>query len=163
MPRGRIADIRYRVIPVTDPAAGASATVRNGGQFTQVLRSAAFQVVTGAAVADRSIELSLSDGSDTYWRSAAIATQAASSTVRYSAFPGAAVNLAAGRTVLVPLDAYGQVIRPGHGLTVTAFNLQAADQISDITLSVLEMETGWVAAAMPVVPLYVAEFDPTYA
>lgn len=159
----RLADIRYRAIPVTAPGAGNEISTGPTGSHLWVVRSVVATLTTDATVADRHVVLTLGDGTTTYWLAGAGAVQAASAAQRYSAYPGADGSLTAGDTSGIPLDAYGLVVNPGHVLATETDNLQAADAYSAVALHVLEMETGWIAPAVPTVNLYIEEFDPTFA
>lgn len=157
----RLADIRYRVVPVASPAAGANLEVTSTGGFFWLLRSLVFDLTTDANVADRLAVLETTDGSNVYWRAAAGEVQAASLTHQYSAFPGADGSLTAGTVRGIPLDAFGLVIPPGHILRTDVDNIQVGDQLSAIALHVLEMESGRIAPAIATANLYIEEFDPT--
>lgn len=157
----RLADIRYRVVPVANPAVATDLEVTSTGGFFWLLRSVVFTLTTDATVADRHVALETTDGTNVYWRAAAGEVQAASLAHDYSAYPGADGSLTAGTVRGIPLDAFGQVIPPGHILRTDTANLQAGDQLSGIALHVLEMESGRIAPAVATANLYIEEFDPT--
>lgn len=132
----------YRPVTITNPAAGAEFIIQPpGGAFWRVV-GLAFRLVTDANVADRNVNLSLNDQTDTYTECRSGVDQAASLTGRYSAFPGASPGGFAITLVNIALPEGGALLQPGHRLTSRTVNIQVGDQYSLIRALVQEFPQG---------------------
>jgi hypothetical protein len=134
----------YRTVPVTQPALGANFTVTPAGEATWALVALRATLTTSAAAANRAPTLNVTDGTSTLWSVEAGATQAASLTVTYSwvteypAFPTTVV----GGVLVVPMAP--TYLAPGMALAGATALIDANDQWSGITATVLECFTGHV-------------------
>lgn len=117
-----------------NPAAGAGFFQSNDVNETRILLGVNFTLVTSAAAAARHVRVACeTGGGDIVWEVAAVATQAASTSVNYRASPGGpqqgAISTRAQLSLPVPA-----VIPPGNVLAVRVTAMQAADQLSAITV-----------------------------
>jgi hypothetical protein len=86
--RGSTYERVLRVVPIVAPAAGAELSLTVPGGSVWIPRALKATLVTSAAVATRSVNLQLSDGSTSLWHLFAGATQVAGLTVVYSFVAG---------------------------------------------------------------------------
>lgn len=159
---GRLADIRFRVVRVGDPAAGDEWSTGPDGSFTWMVMSAVWRLVTDATVANRVAGIEVTDQTTVWFRSAAGTNQAASTTTDYTAFGGAGFQAANGAIQHVPVPARGLVVPRGNLVRSVTQAIVAGDQISAVALHVIEYETGRIAPGLPIPEPYVEAFDPTF-
>ncbi|HET9247699.1 MAG TPA: hypothetical protein VFO15_17985 [Xanthobacteraceae bacterium] len=138
------APLVYRVVPVTSPAAGANFSFVTPGESTFALVALTATLVTSAAVANRAATLNVSDGTTTLWSVEAGAVQTATSTVRYSwvtEYPAFPTTIVGGALVVPMAPTY---LPPGFTIASSVALLDAGDQWSAITATVVEVLTGHV-------------------
>lgn len=125
-----------RSVQQANPAAGADVviTVPTGARW--LIQSLSAQLVTSAAVANRTPHLVVDDGANTLFNSPASAAQAAGVTVVYSACGGVQAAFADGAAVL-PIPDVSSYLQGWRIRTLTT-NLQAGDQWQNIWLNVIE-------------------------
>lgn len=121
---------RYSVLPSvlasTDPAANTehSITVPAGEQWD--LLAINFSLVTDGNAANRTVTITIDDGTTVYAKATGPVTQAASLTYNYTFGVGSALLTAvAGLNVTVPLPQLS--LMPGHRIKTVTTNLQATD------------------------------------
>lgn len=141
----------YRPVTIANPAAGAEFTIQPPGGALWRVVGLAFRLVTDVTVADRNVNLSINDQTDTYTECRSGVDQAASLTGRYSAFSGAAVGGFAITLVNIALPTGGAILQPGHRLMSRTVNIQAGDQFSLIRALVQEFPQGPVEEWLPTV------------
>lgn len=132
----------HRAISLANPAAGAEFTITGPGKGLWRVISVAFRLVTDATVAARVPILTGDDGTTVWLKTADNTSQAASLTVDYGAFAGAAAGSVAGVYTHFPLGDNGVILYPGWRLRSTTSALQAGDQYSNIGFLVEEFPNG---------------------
>jgi len=129
-----------RAIP--NPAAGAELAVRpDGGRAWRILNMI-FTFTASAVVANRNIQLNLSDGNTRTWRGTTAVVQAAASVQEYEAYPNAISGVSVSGLALLALPIDGLWMPPGYVLTTTTALIDVGDQYSGIALDLVELETG---------------------
>lgn len=139
-------------VPIAQPAAGAGFVVRPNQRGLWRVLSIAFDLTTSAVPGNRVVSGAVSDGTSTWQRVTATATQAASLTVHYSGFRGTLATAAVGTHAELSWPDGGVVLFPGYGLTVNADGIDAGDQFSNICALVEELPDGRFVKVTPVLP-----------
>lgn len=134
------------------PAAATEFSIPAPGQGLWRVISVAFSLVTDANVANRSVSLSLDDGTTVVWRACAPAVQTAGLTWNYSAFSGAGNGANVGTISYFPLPDNGLWMQPGWRLRSTTANFQAGDRYGSPTVYVEEFPNGPIREWVPTVP-----------
>lgn len=129
---------RWRVVRITQPAAGADWTLQATGAATLRVVSLRARFVTSAAVANRQVHLVADNSEDQWYREEAVAVQTATSTTNYCAHTGATPGGVLGGTFTLPLPSAGLLLLPGFRLSVVTSAIDVADQWSLITALVDE-------------------------
>lgn len=142
---------RWRVLHVTDPAAGADWSTTAPGSAARRIVSLHARLVASAAVANRQVALIASSSAGRWYQQAWSVTQTAGQTVDYGAHTAAGTAGAAPGTASVPLPAAGLLLLPGFQLSVVTTGIDVADQWSGVNLLIDEIPSD--------VP-YVGEFGP---
>lgn len=124
-----------RIVPGSAPAAGADWTLTVPAGKVWRIRTIEADLVTSATVADRSVALSVSDGSTTFVRAAPAAVQAASLTRHYCWWANASA-LAFGSSISQPIPEL--VVPAGYVIAVATDNIDAGDQWAAPVLYVTE-------------------------
>lgn len=126
-----------RSIAGTDPAAGVeiSETVPTGARWR--LHGLVVPLVTNATAANRLVQVVVDDGTTIFNRFPAVAVQAASLTVQYSAAALGAASVAAGADNIILLPTPLDLLQGWRVRTVTT-NLQAGDNFGAPQLRVEE-------------------------
>jgi hypothetical protein len=145
--------IRYQIFTITTPAAGAEFSFTNTRGNLLRIDSIAFQLVTSAVVANRSVSLACTDGTNAWWRSPASGVQAASLTQRYAAFPGASPGTTGTIVQVVQLPDEGLHLHPGFVLSSLTGLIDAGDQYSAILFRAQELPLGPYVRVEPSVPV----------
>lgn len=158
MPRPRQRPV-FKVIPVAAPAAGAEIDIVSTAAAGWLVRSIRFRLVTGVAVAVRTVALTLDNQTDEYLRTPAGATQAASLTDIYTGYSGSAGAISSAPDIVIGLPVDGLWMPQGHHLRTVTNNIDAGDQYSQIVMSVIEYPTGPNPPMWPVVESYTEEGD----
>lgn len=119
----------------TNPA--ADTTITYVADEDMIVHSLAFSLVTSATAATRRVLVLADDGADTFFRTAAKATQIASLVYQYSAFDGSQGGAVVG-DIEVTLDwpENGLSLRKNDRLLIEVIYLQAGDDLSAATLRV---------------------------
>lgn len=117
----------FRSILGTVPAAGAEIVETVPANTRWVLTAFAFQLVTSAAVANRTPILTIDDGANILWETADNAAVAASTTKKYRGGAGIALNTAQANDVDLPLPE-SLVLAAGARIRTVTGLLQAGDQ-----------------------------------
>jgi hypothetical protein len=115
----------------TDPAAGANFSESNTPDFTYDLRAFAFDLVTSAAVANRTVTLIIEANGRNIQRSVANLVQAASLTRRYFLWLGDTPPIGGANGIYIPWR--GTKVRSGDDFNVVIENIQGADQLTNFT------------------------------
>lgn len=142
--------LRRYLVKVATPAAGADFTISPNRAGDWLVRKMTITLATSAAVANRSIVVQATDGSDTYFLTSCDVVQAASLTQNYSAYEGNASYTGTGTVFMIGWPTDGLYLPQGYTLRSKIGNIQAADQLSAITLWVEEYPTGPDSSWMPV-------------
>jgi len=126
------------VVNTAAPGAGSGFVIVVPAGVRWRLQSLVFSLTTAVAVANRNVNLLLSpDGSNTLYFVSALASQAASLSVIYSAAAISPYTEAQTNLAVLPLP-LNYVLLAGASLTINAQNLQAADQFSQSFIDVEE-------------------------
>lgn len=141
-----------RVIPVTQPAAGAEFTLQAPGSAHWRVLSVRFRLTTDATVAGREVALLADDGTNVFWQTAVDGGQAASLGTDYGTNDSA--NNYGGANVFRPLNfpAMGLWLESGNRLRSSTLNIQAGDQYSAVVAQVQEFHSGPGEILVPLVP-----------
>lgn len=128
----------YKVVTVANPAAGAdfSATVPAGKMWDSI--AVHFHLATAVAVATRVAKITISDGTTMFAETRAGATQVASLTYEYTFVPN--MQALAEQGLVVGGAMPKVVLNAGSIISSSIYNIQAADQISNIALYVREID-----------------------
>jgi hypothetical protein len=153
MPRQRWA-LTPRKEPVPTPAPGVNWSRTNDSGGTWLVRSIMFRFVTAAAAANRIVSVVATSAEDRWFLTTSGLAQAATLTADYSAFPGAAPTVALGPAGLLALPDDGLWLPPGHVIASEVSAIQAADQLSAIVLTVIEMPEVLPEHYLPGTPVY---------
>ena len=118
-----------RSITGTLPAAGAniSETVPNNAKWDPI--SFMFTLTTSATVAARDVVITLDDGTNVFCTAIQVGTQAANTTVTYTALSNATNGTIANGVATLELFT-GVLLLPGYRINTAVQNLQAGDQLS---------------------------------
>jgi hypothetical protein len=149
---------RYPTRIVT-PAPGAEMVVKPVTVGAWRLLSLVWVLVTSAAVAIRNVQLTLTDGSVTYWLQTTAVTQAATTTQQYKAEPQAIATASISGLVTLPLPPDGLYIPRGHQLATITALIDVADQYSAIVAQIQELPDGPDYTTEPSMPLNVIPAD----
>lgn len=143
-------------VAVSNPNAGAEWLAQIGGSNLTIpglgpwrLLSLAFQLVTSAVVANRTVQLALDDTVVTYLRCGAPGSQAGGATEVYAAFEGSTGGGANGPVNHLSWPSPAPILYPGHRLRTITTNLDVGDQYSAIGLMVEELPSGRYVAFQP--------------
>lgn len=132
----------FESVNIANPAAGANAQDKLGGQFLSRLVSARFRLVTDNNVANRFVTVDVQDGNgNTILSQGNLTSVVASKTADY--FYGrkqALTQDALGLYLFAPLDDF--FLEPGRIVQITVANIQAGDQLSRIFLGYERFPTG---------------------
>lgn len=128
----------HRTVTPAQPAAGANLGIVVPGEGAWIIRTVRFQLVTSAAVANRQVQLAVSDGQQEYLRVATGAQQVASLTTVYTFGPGLGTVTGPGTAVATASLPAGLVLYPGFVLSTVVAAIDVADQISGVALRVVE-------------------------
>ncbi len=123
-----------RTVTITNPAAGADFTFNNGGSvlFDMNVYSVCATLTTSAAVANRQVEVQVTDGSArVIYRAAAPANITASSTVNVCLTTGQLNTGIITTDLLIPLPVPCLLFQQ-YSIKIVTTNLQGADQWSNI-------------------------------
>lgn len=134
--------IERTVTPDITPAAGAEFSFRPNKGGGWLIKSLRYILAASAAVADRTAALEVSDGTKVYLTTAGLDTLAATESGVFVAFnggPAAPVNAA---YIPVPWPTDGLWLPQGHTLRSVTFNMDVADQYSEIVARVVEYPSG---------------------
>lgn len=139
-------DPRWTPIPriraYDDPAAGAGIVItadHGAGLLIQTLR---FTLTTDATLVARAVFAEVTDGNVVYVRFPGARATSENITRQFATFQGATSNDLGTGADLLNWPQEGLFLPQGHTLTVTAVNLQPADQFADIGSSQIEFPTG---------------------
>lgn len=152
-----------RRIVVPNPAAGTNWTRTADKGAMWLVRGVTFQLVTAVAAATRVVGLSLVEGDDTRFVTAAATGQIASLTRRYSAYPGSAPGVDSTVAISVGWPHDGLIMPVGTTLSSVTDAIQAADQYQAIVLDVLEYAPTFPAWLMPSVGHFVYDMSESAA
>lgn len=130
-------------IDVGQPNAGANAAFGVPGQFGVIVLAARARLTTSAAVANREVSIDVINANAvTRWRNPAPAVQAAGvSNQRYewnSAWANA-LSVTNGPMIMPVLDV---IVPPAWSIQFTVDLIDVADQLSQLSLTVLKLPTG---------------------
>lgn len=130
-------------VDVTQPAAGAVAAFSVPGQYGVIVLAARAKLTTSASVANREVSLDVINANAvTRWRNPAPAVQAAGVSNQAYEWNGGFANAIAvtnGPMIVPVLDV---IVPPGWSIQFTVDTVQAADQLSGLSLTVLKVPTG---------------------
>lgn len=138
----RTQQIHRRPIAAQTPAVGAGFGLTPNTVGAWRILGLSFLFTTSAVVANRHVNLSLSDGTTITWRGTAAQDQAATLQTFYQLYPLATpTNVVAGLlNIQLPPD--GLWLPKGWTLAVSATGIDVGDQFSAITLDVQEHPDG---------------------
>jgi len=122
------------IVRPANPAAGNDFAYLTPNGYLYQLKSCNFTLTTSAAIAARNVNILTQIAGAPYWRTGCRNWQAASSGVNYSFFPGAFDFLAALSLLQITALPTKHIITANTQIISLILNLQAADQISDISL-----------------------------
>lgn len=133
-------EVTPRVIPVASPAVGVDWSVVVPGGVVWQIQAITSTIQTSAVVATRNVALTLTDGSNLYYRYGSSVSTAASATRRYMwirslGFDGGASG---GLGTHSPCPSFP--LPGGHILSGVTQNMDAGDQWSLIVLYVIEYD-----------------------
>lgn len=148
---------RREIVP--PPAAGTNWTRTSDAGGLWIVRGVTFILTTAAAVANRTVGLSLTEGTDVRLVVSAGAVQAASLVRRYTAFPGSASSADSPVALTLPWPSQGLVMPVGTTLSSVTDSIQAADQYSAIVLDITEFPATWPDWTIPLPTLYHYHMD----
>jgi len=134
------------------PGAGLEFSISAPGQGLWRLISMSFSLVSDATVSNRTVALTLDDGTDIFWRSCASVVQTASVTWDYGVFAGAGNSDNTGFQNYFPLPVSGLWMQPGWRLRSATNNLQAGDAYTLQALLVEEFPNGPNTEWQPTIP-----------
>jgi len=137
MGRSRWAPVPRR-IQVAQPAAGASWTQLNDSGGLWLVRALTFTFVTSAVVATRFAAITATAGEDVWFRTTAQLGQLTTLTRNYAAWAGSPASTVDATTLLMPWPTEGLWLPPGHVLASTVALIDVGDQLSAVTLTVIE-------------------------
>ena len=128
-------------VVVTQPAAGAAATLTVGAATKYVIQSVYFGLTTSSTVNNRNVVVEIKDASgNLVGIYTASCIQTASNTGTYTFAPGLTGNstfvASSSGTNIAPIP--GMVIGPSMQVIVSAFNLQGTDQFTAVNILVLK-------------------------
>lgn len=130
-------------IDVGQPSAGANAAASVPGQYGVIVLAARASLTTSASVANREVSLDVINANAvTRWRNPAPAVQAAGVTgqkYEWNSGWANAIAVTNGPMVMPLLDV---IVPPGWSIQFTVDTVQAADQLSGLSLTVLKVPTG---------------------
>jgi hypothetical protein len=133
----------WRVVkPDTAPAAGDEFTLRANKGGGWLVKSLRFVLEASAAVADRTAALEVTDGDQVLVTFAAHETIAATESGIYQAFPGIGEYAANAALISVAWPHGGLWLPQGYALRSVTFNMDVADQYSEIVARVVEYPSG---------------------
>lgn len=130
-----------RSIVGTQPAAGADISETVPARRRWRIQSFLHQLVTAVAVANRQVQLRITDGTNTLWLSEVEALQAASLTEVYSWAVGSGTNQTAFQNATISRTLAAMVLEPGWKIQTVTAAIQAADQWSAPNYSVEEWQS----------------------
>lgn len=146
-------------VTVSAPAAGSEWSVTPTGRGAWRILTLRFTLVTAAAVANRTVNLFATDGTQAYFRSGGGGVQAAGATVNYGAMLGVGPATVQGSTAFVGWPQDGLVLAEGHQLGTATDNLQAADQYQNIGMLVEELPSGRFVYVTPALSAQFEEWN----
>lgn len=132
----------WRVLEIPAPAAGTDFTITPNTSAHWLLFSLRFRFVTDANVANRHVVLTVQNGAAESIRLPAGSLQAASLDIVYSAFPTGRAATTVGTQGGVGWPERGLWIPQGYTFQSEIVNLQATDQISEISGMLYEFPSG---------------------
>lgn len=151
--------IRRRIITVANPAAGAELDIPVPGSEEWVIESLAFRFVADANVANRVIALRAVQNAVAHFWTVPNASQAAGSTLDYTAFSGVGASTTSATLATILWPANGLVLRPGQRLQSLTANIQVGDQFSAIRLQAVVFPTGPSIIPVPNVSALIESTD----
>lgn len=138
----RTEKIIRKIVPVTNPAAGANFTFISAGLGPLRVMALAFTLTTSAVVANRTVSIEADDATDTVYRLPAGSVQAASLVGRYGAAEGLSAVPTVGLAWSISWPSGGIVLDQGWRLRSVVDNIDAGDQLSAIRLWIEEYPSG---------------------
>lgn len=140
--RGGVAPVVRRTFSIAQPAVTAGFTIAPDNGRAWSVESVQCVLVSDSNAGNRFPALSLTEGSRLLWGIPPLAVQIASTTVGYTwirdYFPTQVAAVGAIQAMSLP----PAILLPGWTLTLTVGAVQAGDQVSQITYSVLESFVG---------------------
>ena len=150
----------HRIVkPATAPAAGEDWQLKATNGAGWLIRSLTFVFFASAAVANRSVVLSASDGERTYFMTAAGGVMQANDLGTYYAFAGSVRGVATTDIIALDWPTDGLWLPQGCSLESATSGLDVADEYTDIIASVVEYPSGPVRELWPLGPGTL--FDPS--
>lgn len=155
----RTEQIHRRPHRVANPAVGAEFTITPNTAGHWRIIGLVFTLVTSAAIANRNVSFSITDGTARTFKQVTASNQAASLSFDYVAYPQATPTPVTNDTVVMQLPPDGLWLPKGWSLTSLTALLDVGDQYSGIVVDIQEIPDGpdWVAE--PSMPLNVMMLD----
>lgn len=122
------------IVRPANPAAGTDFAYLTPNGYLYQLKSCNFTLTTAVAAANRNVNILTQIAAAPYWRAGCRNWQAASLVINYSFFPGAFDFLGAASLLQVSSIPTKHIMTANTQIISLIVNLQAADQISDISL-----------------------------
>lgn len=162
MPESRYAPVPDR-IAVPNPAAGSVWSFTNDKGELVMVRYVTFTLATDANVANRTVGLTATAGNDVWFRSGAIATQAATLTRNYCGMPAIGASGDSAAAITLPWPGDGLLLRQGHVLAATLASIQAGDAFTAIVLDVLRLTPSYPTRLEPMPGMYQRQIEESYS
>lgn len=141
-------------VPVPQPAAGQEFTLPGARRGIVVVHALVFRFVASAVAATRVPQVALSDGSVTFFKTAAEVAQTAGQTFNYTAYDGSRPSTAAVTVVFLGWPVGGLVVPPGYTLSSLTTAIDGGDQYSSIAAYVEEIQADAGERYVPGAPSY---------
>lgn len=125
-----------------NPAVGAEITIKPIGLGGIRIWSLCFTFTASAAVGNRIVNLTASDGAAVFWRGQAPANVAAGGVVAYTAYQGAIPGVGVGGLVVLGWPQDGLYLRQGDQLVTQTTGLDVLDAYSSVVAYVEEYPSG---------------------
>lgn len=148
-----------RIVKISDPTAGAEISFTPSGGGGVLFRSLRFRLVASAAAANRAVSLSVTNGTDEWFRSRANVTQIATEDRVYGGYEGASAGATGAAVVALDFPSNGLWVPRGHTLRTITASIDVGDQFSAIAGYGIEFPSGPEWELWPVYP-YMAMWPP---
>jgi hypothetical protein len=162
LPESRYAPVPDRIV-VPAPVAGSVWSFVNDRGELLLVRYVTFTLTTDANVANRTVGVTATAGGDVWFRSGAIATQAASLARNYCGMPAIGASGDSAAAITLPWPGDGLLLRQGHVLAATLANVQVGDAFTAIVLDALRLTPSYPTRLEPMPGMYRRNDEESYS